>query len=62
MNVEQYNGYWIATDVYLAQQKRDENAQLVWDYLINLGWTPEAVAGILGNMDVESTMNPALIE
>ena len=62
MNVEQYNGYWIATDVYLAQQKRDENAKLVWDYLINLGWTPEAVAGILGNMDVESTMNPALIE
>ena len=62
MNVEQYNGYWIATDVYLQQQKRDANARLIWDYLITLGWTPEAVAGILGNMDVESTMNSALIE
>ena len=62
MNVEQYNGYWIATDVYLQQEKRDENAKLIWDYLRTLIWTPEAVAGILGNIDVESTMNPALIE
>lgn len=62
MNVEQYNGYWIATDKYLQQDKRDENARLIWDYLTTLTWTPEAVAGILGNMDVESTMNPALIE
>ena len=62
MNVIQYNGYWIATDVYLQQEKRNENAKLIWDYLINLTWTPQAVAGILGNMDVESTMNPALIE
>lgn len=62
MNVEQYNGYWIATDQYLTQQHRDENAQLVYTHLRGLGWTREAVAGILGNMDVESTMNPALIE
>lgn len=62
MNVEQYNGYWIASDVYLNQQHRDENARLIADYLMNLGWTREAVAGILGNMDVESSMNPALIE
>ena len=62
MNVEQFNGYWIATDVYLQQPNRDENARLIFDYLTTLGWTPQAVAGILGNMDVESTMNPALIE
>lgn len=62
MNVERYNGYWIATDVYLQQDKRNENARLIWDYLTTLSWTPQAVAGILGNMDVESTMNPALIE
>ena len=62
MNVEQYNGYWIATDVYLNQSNRDENAKLIWAYLTGLGWTESAVAGILGNMDVESSMNPALIE
>ena len=62
MNVIQYNNYWIASDQYLNQQHRDENAKLVWDYLTALGWTPQSVAGILGNMDVESSMNPALIE
>ena len=62
MNVEQYNGYWIASDQYLQPDKRDENARLIFDYMTNLGWTPQAIAGILGNADVESSMNPALIE
>lgn len=62
MNVEQFNGYWIASDQYLNQQHRNENAKLIWAYLTGLGWSETAVAGILGNMDVESTMNPALIE
>lgn len=62
MNVELYNGYWIASDQYLQPQEKDDNAKLVWDYLTGLGWTPNAVAGILGNMDVESSVNPALIE
>lgn len=62
MNVEQFNGYWIASDQYLNQQHRDENAKLIWAYLTELGWSETAVAGILGNMDVESSMNPALIE
>lgn len=62
MNAIQYNDYWISTDTYLTQPHRDANAQLVADYLLNLGWTRESVSGILGNMDVESSMNPALIE
>lgn len=62
MNVEQFNGYWIASDQYLNQQHRNENAKLIWTYLTGLGWSETAVAGILGNMDVESSMNPALIE
>ena len=62
MDAELYNGYWISTDTYLTQQHRDSNAILINQYLSNLGWTREAIAGILGNMDVESSMNPALIE
>jgi len=62
MDAEVYNGYWISTDTYLTQQHRKENAKLIYDYLSNLGWTLNAIAGILGNMDVESSMNPALIE
>lgn len=62
MTVTQYNGFWIATDVYLNQDQRDYNAGLIAVDLLALNWTREAIAGILGNMDVESTMNPALIE
>ena len=62
MNAIQYNDYWISTDTYLTQPHRDENAKLIATYLFNLGWTREAIAGILGNMDVESTMNPAYIQ
>lgn len=63
MNITQYNGYWMASDQYLpVGEKRDSNALLIYDYLSNLGWTAQAIAGILGNMDVESSMNPALIE
>ena len=62
MNIEQYNRYWICSDQYLPQSYRDVNANLIWQYFHALGWTREAVAGILGNMDVESSVNPALIE
>lgn len=62
MQVIQYNDYWIASDQYLSQDHRDYNAKLIWAYLTGLGWSETAVAGILGNMDVESSMNPALIE
>lgn len=62
MDAELYNGYWISTDTYLTQAHRDENANKIYDYLHGITWTREAIAGILGNMDVESSMNPALIE
>lgn len=35
-----------------------QNAQCVYDYLRAKGWTKEAVCGILGNMELESTINP----
>lgn len=56
------NGFWISTDTYLTQKHRDKNARAVYDNLKLLGWTKQAIAGILGNMDVESSLNPALIE
>lgn len=62
MNAEIYNQYWISTDTYLTQDHRDNNAKLIADYFYYLGWTREAIAGMLGNMDVESSVNPAYIE
>jgi hypothetical protein len=38
------------------------NAQYVWEYFAPLGWTKNAVAAMLGNMQTESTINPAIWE
>lgn len=34
------------------------NAQYILDYLVGQGWTKNAVCGMLGNMQIESTINP----
>lgn len=34
------------------------NAKKIWDFLIGKGWTKEAVAGVLGNFQLESSLNP----
>ena len=38
------------------------NAQYIWQYLGSRGWTLNAVAGLLGNLHVESKMSPAIWE
>ncbi|EPH10686.1 phage tail tip lysozyme [Facklamia hominis] len=40
----------------------DSNAKIIWDYLTSHGWSQEAVAGILGNMEVETGIEPNLHE
>lgn len=42
----------------LNQAKMEVNALYVYSYLTDKGWTPEAIAGILGNMQHESAINP----
>ena len=37
-------------------------AQLVWDILIAEGFSPEAAAGILGNLQQESNIDPTLLQ
>lgn len=34
------------------------NALYIYSYLLNKGWSINAIAGVLGNMEVESGMNP----
>jgi surface antigen len=38
------------------------NAQYIWNYLGTRGWTMNAVAGLLGNLQQESKMSPAVWE
>ena len=36
------------------------NAKYVYQYLTSRGWSPQAVCGMLGNMETESTINPGI--
>jgi hypothetical protein len=45
---------------YLTQDEMTVNAQYILDYLLAKGWTKNAICGMLGNMQTESTINPAI--
>jgi hypothetical protein len=45
---------------YLTQSQMAVNAQYILDYLRGKGWTKNAVCGVLGNMETESTINPGI--
>lgn len=45
---------------YLTQSEMEENATYIWQQLEPDGWTLNAVAGMLGNMQSESTINPGI--
>ena len=55
-----YPSSWIAKNEYLTQSEMENNALLVTKYLRNSGWTDAAIAGVLGNMQSESTINPGI--
>lgn len=47
-----------AVNRYLTREEMHQNAKYIWWYLSQRGWTANAVAGMLGNMEVESSINP----
>lgn len=51
---------WISGNRYLSQIEMDNNALIVTSYLLSKGWTLNAIAGLLGNMESESTINPGI--
>lgn len=52
---------WISDNRYLTEDEMRNNAQIIKDYLINeCGWSLNAVCGVLGNMEIESTINPGI--
>lgn len=50
----------ISGNRYLTQAEMENNAKYIWYYLAPRGWTMNAVAGMLGNMQTESTINPGI--
>ena len=48
----------ISRDDYLSKDEMNTNAIYIWNYLGSKGWTLNAVAGMLGNMQTESSISP----
>lgn len=53
---------WITVQRYLNQREMEQNALEIWAWWRSKGWSMESCAAILGNMQQESTINPALYE
>lgn len=71
MNAELINGWWMTTDsggqmgttnTSNISDKQRHNAQKIHQYFKNLGWSESAIAGMIGNMQLESWLSPALIQ
>ena len=50
----------ISKNKYLSQEEMENNAKEIYTYFKDKGWTLNAIAGVLGNMQQESTINPGL--
>ena len=53
---------WISKNIYLTEEEMQNNALMVFRALYIKGWTIEAIAALLGNMESESTINPGIWE
>ena len=72
MNIEIYNDWYVRTDgrigpwtITTTQQATAEqihNAYKIYSALLNDGWTLNAISATIGNMQHESSLDPALIE
>lgn len=51
---------WISANRYLTEDEMKNNALLVKAFLVSKGWSVNAIAGLLGNMESESTINPGI--
>ena len=62
MSYRMADKFWTTSDGQsqfgLSQDEKDENASRIYTFFTKQGWTKEAICGMLGNMDVESRMNP----
>lgn len=51
---------WIGKNYYLSYSEMQNNAAIIYDYLTREGWTKNAICAILGNMQLESNINPQI--
>lgn len=51
---------FISKNAFLTEEEMTINARYIYRYLTSRGWTGQAVCGMLGNMETESTINPGI--
>lgn len=69
MTIQKVNGWWMSTDTLLGStdtssigSRMTENARKIYSYFKSKGWSDSAIAGMLGNIQLESTFSPALVQ
>ena len=53
---------WISGNYYLNISQMQNNVDILYPFFSSAGWTDNAIAGMLGNMQTESTINPGIWE
>lgn len=53
---------WIAGNRFLSEEEMHNNAIMLYNYFYSVGWSLNAICGMLGNMQSESTINPGIWE
>lgn len=53
-----YYGSYQGESSPITTEQMEVNALYVYSFLLNKGWTSEAIAGVLGNMENEGGLNP----
>lgn len=64
-HIGRFGTYWgndYNSSSYLNNEQRSVNARYIYNYLSDKGWTLNAIAGTLGNIEAESTINPGCWE
>lgn len=68
MNITLLNGFYLSTDQRAGgwsgtpSAEQLTNANIIRSFFLNEGWTINAICGMLGCMQGESTINPAFIQ
>lgn len=53
---------WVSGNRYLTQTEMENNVSILTLKFLGWGWTHEAIAGMVGNMQTESSVNPGIWE
>ena len=53
---------WITGNRYLSMTEMQNNADIMYAFFTEHGWTVNAISAMFGNMQTESTLNPGIWE